>query len=706
MIKACIRVFVVLTIFLLFAEVSPAQTDVVIAIDLSKSMRTNDPGGNRFTGADQFLTMFSLYGNNRGGVVAFGNDASDIIKIEYLSFDQAGKYKPILDRLGAEDWTELGKGLDRSKSMLGSSGRKRSIILISDGIVEGNPHARGVSAEQARDQAERELWGTIIPSLKSTRISVYTIGLFTQTNRGEATLQKIAHETGGFYTHVENPQEFPQIYKRMLDDIDQPSGVAELTNEQNRIVLTPFDQGVIIFGPTRFVVKAPNNMAYTTDRQTSDTPVKQKFFEYSNNTAILFLGRPDNIEQNGQFWNGKWSVEQLNGKGEATYISNVRLERDPDLPVRRDFFLNEFYPIEYQFLTQPGFDAETILSKCRAEYVLVPQGISAAKPIINTIGRQGTVFKGEQLLEKEGDYILQLKIYYEDTERWTQPPERFHVNRVPLVELSSPSEMGNVGYKFRIEAKESNTASANYAPELKGLADGVMSFTIRYGSDNPVSLEKTKADSDGVYRSQELEFRKAGDFEIDGLLNGKLLMQLPVENGDPIIKPYNIKARVFRKLKIEETTWGITRRWILRGLMILSTVASFLTIMAFVFRRPRFTRLDEAALVGGQGVRTINLEPQSMSPQGKVLRWFTKRSAVSIGGSKSEADITDSALDKGGAEPVIEIGVNMHRQYTITRTGTLEVCLNGRPLEPNQPQPISTKDRVDIPGVGTFNFVD
>src|SRR5260370_42456803 len=100
--------------------------------------------------------MFSVYGTNRGGVVAFGNDASDIIKLEYLSFDQAGKRKPILEQLGSEDWTELGKGLDRSKIMLGSSERRRSIILISDGKVEGNPHSRGVSPEQARDHANRE----------------------------------------------------------------------------------------------------------------------------------------------------------------------------------------------------------------------------------------------------------------------------------------------------------------------------------------------------------------------------------------------------------------------------------------------------------------------------------------------------------------------------------------------------------------------
>lgn len=699
MIKACIRVFVFLAIFLLFAEVSPAQTDVVIAIDLSKSMQTNDPGGNRFTGADQFLTMFSLYGNNRGGVVAFGNDASDIIKIEYLSFDQAGKYKPILDRLGNEDWTELGKGLDRSKNMLGSPGRKRSIILISDGIVEGNPHARGVSAEQARDQAERELWRTIIPNLKSARISVYTIGLFKETNRGEATLQRIANETGGFYTHVENPQEFPQIYKRMLDDIDQPSGVVELTNERNSIVLTPFDQGVIVFGPTRFVVKAPNSMVYTTDRQTLETPVKQKFFEYNNNTAILFLGRPDNIEQNGQFWNGKWSIEQLNGKGEATYISNVRLNRDPDLPIRRDFFLNEFYPIEYQFFTQPGLNAEAILSKCRAEYVFVPQGISGAKPVINTIGRQGTVFKGDQLLEKEGDYILQLKIYYEDTERWTQPPERFHVNKVPLVELSSPSEMGKVGYKFKIEAKEGNAASAKYSTELKGLADGVMSFTLRYGSDEPISLDKTRSDSNGVYRSQELEFGKAGDLEIEGLLVGKLLMQIPIENGEPIIKPYNVKARVFRKLRVESNPW---EHVVPVSLGAATVLGLFLTAYG-VFMQHKFNYLKEAALVGSG---TIDLEPEFTSKASKWTRLFRKHSSVSIGGMQSKADIKDPRLSKVPDKLVVEIGVDMRGKYYIISKGAVDVYLNSNVLEPNNPQPINPRDEVAIQDVGSFRFLD
>jgi len=703
--KTSVKILIVLSILLLFTKQAAAQTDVVIAIDLSKTMEHNDPEKYRFTGADIALTMFAFYpGTNRGGVVSFGDDASDVIKMEYLSADQFAKYKPLLDRLGSETWTELGKGLTRSKEMLGSSGRKTSIILISDGIVEGNPSARGVSAERAKEQAENELWNTIIPSLRAARISVYTIGLFKDGQGDEKTLTRIAEQTGGFYTHVQTPEEFPQIYKRMLDDIDQPSGVTELTNGTS-IILTPFDQGLIVLGPTGFVLKSPNNLSYSTDKETIDTPVKQKFFEYSNKTAILFLGRPDNLELNGPFWNGRWLVEGLTGKGEATFISKVRLIRDPSLPKRRDYFLNEYYPIQYQFVTEPGTDAESILSKCAAEFILAPQGQSTAKPRLEKLERNGNVFSSEVLLDNEGDYLFEIKITYQDgsVERWTQR-DRFHVSKIPLLTLTSPSGPAYVGSKFTVEVQQSGVGTAGLL-EAKGLVDSSMDLSLHYGTDDPIPLAATTT-STGVFRSEEQEFAKAGDLEIQGVLNGKLLMQLPGPNGEVDLRPYKVKARVAKKLNVENTISAMVLTIGYYGVGALSAASAILTILGAVFRRPRYKELDQASLAGNQGTRTINLDPQHLSRPGRFLRWFRKRSATSIGGSASGADVIDGALNKGGEKPVIEISVKGHREYSITRVGDLSVSWNGRPLELNQPHPISANDVIDIPGVGTFNFVD
>lgn len=697
--KLALKAVILLIVLFLAAHTVDAQTDVIIAIDLSKSMQDNDPNGNRFIGADQFMTMFSLYGSNRGGVVAFGNGASVVIQLEHLSFDQAKKYKPVLDKLGYEDWTELGLGIKLSQETLGQSGRRKSIVLISDGIVEGNPHSRGVSADQARAQAERELWGSIVPALKRQNISVYTIGLFSATNSGEPVLQKIAAETGGFYTHVNKPEEFSQIYKKMLDDIGQPAGVAELTNDKNSIVLTPADEGVIVFGPLRFVVKSPNNVSYTTDKETPDTPVKQKFVEYSNGIGILFLGRPDNIAQNEQFWTGRWSVEGLSGPGEATYISNIRMNRSQGLPPRREFFLNEYYPIEYRFDTQPGFDSEAFLSKCRAEYLIIPQSNSAGRPVSGTITREGNNFKGEQLLEHEGDYILKVKVLYQGVEKWSPPLIHFHVNKTPLVEVLSPSGEATKGENFRIEVKENVAAFTSFPADIRGLSpDSLMTFTLRYGNDQAIPFDRVGIDRDGIYRTKELQYKKSGDLEIEGVLNGKLIVQKQVENGEPTISHYDIKTRFSKKLTVGPDYWAAVVYPVGGSIIgLISLVASVLGIVGWI-QRPKIERLDRAALMGS---RTISLKPEKKH---EWARMFAP-AAVTIGGPGSEADVIDASLNNGGSDPVMEISVDRHGNYQITRKSNLDVYLNNQPLEMNDPQPLNQNDQVFVNEM-KFKFMD
>jgi hypothetical protein len=138
------RLLVLLAVLILSRQEAKAQADVMIAVDLSGTMKTNDPNGYRFVGADQFLSLFSLYGSNRGGAVAFGDDARVIMSLEYVSFDRAGKYQNMFAGLGAEDWTELGKALDLCRRTLGSSDRTRSIILISEGSSGRDDRGRSV----------------------------------------------------------------------------------------------------------------------------------------------------------------------------------------------------------------------------------------------------------------------------------------------------------------------------------------------------------------------------------------------------------------------------------------------------------------------------------------------------------------------------------------------------------------------------------
>src|SRR5262249_14653527 len=147
----------------------------------SGTMKQNDPQGLRYYGADQFLSMLSYYNRNqnRAGVVTFGNSARELMPFGYVSRDKAGKYHDLFADLPIDDWTELGQGLQLSLQAMRSTGsRNRSIILISDGYIEGNPDTRGMDKDPARTAAESELWQRIVPSLKSEGIKVYAIGLY------------------------------------------------------------------------------------------------------------------------------------------------------------------------------------------------------------------------------------------------------------------------------------------------------------------------------------------------------------------------------------------------------------------------------------------------------------------------------------------------------------------------------------------------
>lgn len=685
--KNSARSIVIIAIILLAASACVAQTDTVIAIDLSKTMKVNDPAGNRFIGVDEFMAMFSIYKDTRGGLVSFGNSASVVFPLERPSFEaaKAGKYTSVLDKLAYEDWTELGQGLKVSAEALGASERHKSIILISDGIVEGNPDTRGMSRIQAKEQALRELWGDILPKLKSANVTVYTIGLVKVSDEGEPVLKRIAVETNGFYTKVDNPEEFPLIYNQILASIGQPSAVAKVTSERNSILLTPADDGVIIFGTLGFTVRAPNGLTYRTDRETPDTPVKQKFAEYSNQIGILFLGRPDNIEQSEKFWTGRWSVEDIKGTGEVTYFSNVRPDAARSLPLVREYYLYEFIPIEYPFVANPGFDVESYLSKCRAEYYLVPQAHSAARTESGSLHLEKNTFKGEQLLSNEGDYLLQIKIFYQDVEK-SPPPVHLHVNKTPLVELLSPENGGTKGESFTIEAKENDAAFTSDSAEIRGLTGGKMTYTLRYGSDSPLSLPPVSEEA-RTYRVAGLEFRKPGDLEITGLLNASLVTQSRGEHGEPVIGHYNVKALVARRVKVEKSWLGLVLPW---GASSIGVISGLLSIYAFVFQRRRFNLLDEAALTGK---RTISLGPEHKSR----MRWFMDRPAVSVGGPGSNADVVEQGLKPGGTKPVMQFTVDLlGKQHYITRTGDLDVYVNGRPLQENEQRPINLGQQIVV----------
>jgi hypothetical protein len=266
------------------------------------------------------------------------------------------------------------------------------------------------------------------------------------------------------------------------------------------------------------------------------------------------------------------------------------------------------------------------------------------------------------------------------------------------MEMMSPQQQGTKGDGFRIQVKENPNAFKNDSV-VKGLADSFMTFSLRYGPDDPISIEKVKLDQTGAFNSEELQYAKAGDLLVEGLLEGKLVAQRSVENGDPIISHYTVKARTFRKVKVQEGIISVVFPIASWGTAILAFLSSLVTIYVFVVQRPKYNQLDRAALTG---THTIQLEPDKKS----WTRLFHPGApTISIGGPESKADITDAKFANSGPEPVMEIAVGLDGQYRIARTGHLDVSVNKTPLTAKQEVILTPMDKITVNNM-QFTFTD
>jgi len=194
------------------ATVRTAQSDVVLAIDVSGSMRAEDYQPNRLEAAKQAAITFvdELKGGDRVGVVAF----SGVSRIVSPLSGEKEVVKERIERVGfgTQDGTAIGDGLVSSVSLLsGSEERKRFVVLLSDG-----QNNRGVAPQDAAVYAEEQ------------KVTVYTVGIGSprgKTPEGEVTgldqktLKAIASATGGDYRLAESENDLSEVYSEIASTI-------------------------------------------------------------------------------------------------------------------------------------------------------------------------------------------------------------------------------------------------------------------------------------------------------------------------------------------------------------------------------------------------------------------------------------------------------------------------------------------------------
>lgn len=205
--------------------VANPKAGIVLALDVSRSMQSSDVLPSRFAAARQALTDFvaSLPEGARVGLVTFAGRASIVVPLttEHERIVQA------IDVVYLGRGTALGDALLESVKALPSLEEREelegdpedyaSVILLSDGANRG-----GVSPIVA------------LQEVKANRVRVYTVGVGRDDGGGsngfggfpgygfrgamrfdEATMRRVADETGGRFVMVDSAKDLSDVYRQL-----------------------------------------------------------------------------------------------------------------------------------------------------------------------------------------------------------------------------------------------------------------------------------------------------------------------------------------------------------------------------------------------------------------------------------------------------------------------------------------------------------
>ncbi len=229
--------------------------NVVIVIDDSGSMSANDYQPTRLEAAKAAAETLikSLQDKDNVGIVIFESGATTA---SYLT-----PYKDkAIERLHAieqkQGQTAIGDGLSLAIDMASSiPNQKRVVILLSDGVN----NAGSISPDDAIEYAKKNKIQVHTVALGTDKQVILGYDMFGQPQMAEpvdeATLQKIASDTGGLYYKSVDAGTLNEIYKNMGENIDrewEPTSIKDWVIGAALIVLVI--NAYLIYGKYRIVV--------------------------------------------------------------------------------------------------------------------------------------------------------------------------------------------------------------------------------------------------------------------------------------------------------------------------------------------------------------------------------------------------------------------------------------------------------------------
>lgn len=224
------------------AQASEPITDLRVLIDVSGSMKQNDPQNLR---APALRLLVGLVPEGtRAGVWTFGRYVNMKVKLAQVDSQWKESARQAAGQIHSRGlFTNIESALDRATYGWDKPDERyhRHMILLTDGMVD-------ISKSEADNMASRKkILEVILPKIKKANATVHTVAL--SENADHELLKAISVSTDGWYERVVSAENLQRVFLRLFE---KSAPVDALPMKQNRFSVdkTITDMTVLAFRAT------------------------------------------------------------------------------------------------------------------------------------------------------------------------------------------------------------------------------------------------------------------------------------------------------------------------------------------------------------------------------------------------------------------------------------------------------------------------
>jgi hypothetical protein len=282
--------------------------DVRVVVDISGSMKQNDPDNLRLPAVELLVHLFPE--NAKAGIWTFGQWVNMLANHQQvddswreMALVKAQSINSVALRTNIPE--AIAKAVDDVDNL--DPRYKTHVILLTDGMVD-----IGDSAAQ-NTAARNRLLDQLLPDLSAAEVTVHTVAL--SNNADTELMKRLAVETNGLFAVAETAEDLTRIF---LQAFDAAAPAEEVPLENNKFLV---DASIDEFTALLFrqqdaeqvVLVSPDGKQHSLDNPAGDI----KWFRQGNYDLVTVQNPPA----------GEWSlIADLEPDSRVTIVSNLSLQ--------------------------------------------------------------------------------------------------------------------------------------------------------------------------------------------------------------------------------------------------------------------------------------------------------------------------------------------------------------------------------------------